>query len=283
MAGLFRFFRYNGGMNVQNLLLYTDMDGTVLTDWSLGPVVPQRNLESIIRFMEKGGTFSVASGRQYSDILPFFRGLRPNAPLVQGNGTSLYDCSTGKILFKLPLSREYKEECVAFTRKNPWVWLAVGNEHTVMQVNFGDSRDKITKALTDIRISTEEFLRGDYLKVVYVVENPSRVPALEAATDGFASAGTMRKTLSSPVFLETYDKRASKANGIRLAMEAAGLTGKTLVCIGDYYNDEDMLRHADIPACPANAPEDLRSLCRIVTCGNNDGAVADLIEALERL
>lgn len=259
------------------------MDGTVLTDWELGPVVPQRNMESIKRFMDKGGTFSIASGRQYSDILPFFGGLRPNAPLVQGNGTSLYDCGEGKLLFKLPLSGEYKEECIRFARDNPWVWLVAGNEHTVMQVNFGDARDESTKSLTDLRISAEEFLRGEYLKLVYVVETPDRIPGLQRITDGFTTAQAMQKTLSSPVFLETYDKRASKAEGIRRAAKLAGLEGKVLACIGDYYNDEAMLRIADIPACPANAPEDLKKLCRVVTCGNNQGAVADLIETLEKM
>lgn len=270
-------------MDFQNIILYTDMDGTALTDWNLGPVVPQRSLESIKRFMDKGGTFAIASGRQYSDILPFFPGLVPNAPLVQGNGTSLYDCQQGKILYKLPLSPEYKQQCIRIARENPWVWLVAGNEHTVMQVELGDSRDAVNKALNNNRIDAEEFLRGEYLKMVYVVEEPSRIPVLEGITDGLPMAASMEKTLSSPIYLETYDKRASKAAGIRLAMELAGLEGKTLVCIGDYYNDEAMLRAADIAACPAGAPQDIQSLCRIVTCGNNEGALAELIDTLEKL
>lgn len=270
-------------MDLQNFVLYTDMDGTVLTDWELGPVVPHRNMESIRRFIEKGGTFSIASGRQYSDILPFFPGLVPNAPLVQGNGTSLYDCRNGEILFKLPLSAQYKRECVAFARDNPWVWLVAGNERTVVQVNFGDSRDTVRAGLKEQRIDTEEFLNGEYLKLVYVVEKPEQIAQLQKITDGFSAAKTMRKTLSSPIFLETYDRRASKADGIRRAMALSGLEGKKLVCIGDYYNDEVMLRIADIPACPANAPEDIKALCSIVTCGNNEGALAELIETLERM
>ena len=270
-------------MDFQNIIIYTDMDGTVLTDWSRGPVVPQRNLASIKRFMEEGGTFSIASGRQHSDILPFFKDCIPNAPLVQGNGTSLYDCREQKVVYKLPLSREYKEESIAFCRENPWVWGCCGNVDTVMQINFGDSRDKLTKALTNYRISAEEFLAGEYTKIVYVVEDPAHIARLREATDRFATAQDMLQTLSSPIFLECYDKRAGKASGIRRAMELADLTGKTLVCIGDYYNDEAMLRIADIPACPSNAPEDIKALCRIITCDNNAGALADLIETLEKL
>ena len=274
---------YNKYMDFKNIIIYTDMDGTVLTDWDRGPVVPQKNLLAIKRFMEKGGTFSIASGRQHSDILPFFEGLLPNAPLVQGNGTSLYDCRQKKTLYMLPLSREYKEECVAFCKDRPWVWAAVGNASTVMQINFGDERDKITKALTNYRISVEEFLTGDYTKVVYVVEDPSRIDQIRSYTDRFATATSMQQTLSAPIFLECYSIHAGKDNGIRKAMELAKLEGKTLVCIGDFYNDESMLRIADIPACPSNAPDGIKTLCKIITCDNNEGALGDLIERLEQM
>ena len=270
-------------MDFQNIIIYTDMDGTVLTDWSLGPVVPQRSMASIKRFMEKGGTFSIASGRQHLDILPFFKGLIPNAPLVQGNGTSLYDCQKEQTIYKIPLSREYKEESMAFCRENPWVWGCCGTVDTVMQINFGDSRDSVTKALTDYRIDVDTFLNEEFTKIVYVVEDPAHISRLRQATDHFASAPYMQQTLSAPIFLECYDKRAGKDSGVRKAVELAGMQDKTLVCIGDFYNDEAMLRIADIAACPANAPDDIKALCQIVTCYNNDGALADLIEALEKL
>lgn len=270
-------------MDFQNVIIYTDMDGTVLTDWSLGPVVPQRNMASIKRFMEKGGTFSVASGRQHLDILPFFQDLVPNAPLVQGNGTSLYDSLSREVIYTLPLSREYKEECVAMCRANPWIWPVTGNAHTVMQVSMGDYRDDRNQSITGDTVSVEEFLNGEYTKVVYVVEKTESIPALQALTAGFATAEQMQQTLSSPVFLECYDKRAGKGVGVRLAMEMRGLAEKTLVCIGDFYNDVQMLQAADIAACPDNAPEDIKAMCQIVTCSNNDGALADLIEILEKM
>ncbi len=270
-------------MDFSNIIIYTDMDGTVLTDWSLGPVVPQRNLASIKRFMEKGGAFSIASGRQYLEILPFFAGIVPNAPLVQGNGTSLYDCQAGKVINKYPLSRAYKEESIAFCRENPWVWGCCGSVDTVMQINFGDSRDEKTKALTEYRIDTDTFLNEEFTKIVYVVEDPEHIARLRQSTDNFATAGEMMQTLSAPIFLECYSKQAGKANGIRRAMELANMTGRTLVCIGDYYNDEAMLRIADIAACPSNAPADLKAICQIVTCSNNEGALADLIDRLEAM
>ena len=270
-------------MDFQNIIIYTDMDGTVLTDWSLGPVVPQRSLESIKRFMEKGGTFSIASGRQHLDILPFFKGILPNAPLVQGNGTSLYDCAKEQVIYTLPLSRAYKEEAIKMCQENNWIWPITGTAHTVMQVMMGDHRDSKNRSITGDSITVQEFLEGEYTKIVYVVEDPSQIPPLEALTGKFKTASQMQNTLSSPVFLECYDKRAGKGVGVRLAMEMAGMQNKTLVCIGDFYNDVPMLKSADIAACPDNAPDDIKAMCQIITCGNNVGALADLIETLEKL
>lgn len=270
-------------MDFRNIIIYTDMDGTVLTDWNLGPVVPQRNMASIRRFMEKGGTFSIASGRQHLDILPYFKDIVPNAPLVQGNGTSLYDCMNRKVLYSLPLSREYKEESIKMCRENSWIWPVTGNVDTVMQIQMGDSRDYTNQSITNEQITIEEYLQGEYSKIVYVVEDPAEIPKLQTLTDAFHTAPQMQQTLSSPIYLECYDKRAGKDSGTRLAMELTGMTDKTLVCIGDFYNDEAMLRIADIAACPANAPDDIKAICKIVTCCNNDGALADLIEALEKM
>lgn len=225
----------------------------------------------------------MASGRQHLDILPYFEGLIPNAPLVQGNGTSLYDCQSGQVIYELPLSREYKEEAIAMCRAYDWIWPVTGDAHTVMQVAMEDHRDLRNKSITGDSITAEEFLRGAYTKIVYVVEDPDLIPAVRRLTAAFASAETMQETLSSPVFLECYDRRAGKGLGVRLAMEMKQLTGKTLVCVGDFYNDVPMLEAADIAACPGNAPDDIKAMCQIVTCDNNAGALADLIDILEQM
>lgn len=270
-------------MELKNILIYSDMDGTMLTDWDRGPVVPERNLAAITRFMNEGGSFSIASGRQHTDILGFFPGFEFNAPIVQGNGASLYDCQKKTVFARLPLSRQYKEESIAFARANPWVWVVAADTRTVMQINMGDDRDRVTRALKENRISIEEYLTGEYVKIVYVVADPADMPRLRELTAHFTCAPEISASMSSPVFLETFDCRASKALGIQKARDYANLNHKTLVCVGDYYNDKEMLELADIAVCPSNAPEDLKALAHIITCNNNEGALADLIEALERM
>ena len=55
---------------------------------------------------------------------------------------------------------------------------------------------------------------------------------------------------------------------------------RKLACIGDYFNDYEMLKSADIAACPSNAAQGIKDICDIVTCSNDEGAIAGLISAL---
>ena len=65
-------------------------------------------------------------------------------------------------------------------------------------------------------------------------------------------------------FLREY---ARKKNGKKVFLFAAG----------DYENDLDMLRSADIAACPANAIDIIKEAADVQLCDHNDGCIADLV------
>lgn len=85
---------------------------------------------------------------------------------------------------------------------------------------------------------------------------------------------------SAPMRYEVVEYSVNNGMDIRHALEVAGLEDRTLACIGDYFNDWAMLQTADITACPETSPCEIRDICKIITCGNNEGAVGDLIERL---
>ena len=129
-------------------------------------------------------------------------------------------------------------------------------------------------------MSIEDFLSGDYVKVVYILAEGGDMEALKHEVAALPGAELVTGAQSGPRYLEMVDHTVSKGVGIRQALAAAGLEKRTLVCIGDYFNDESMLRQADIAACPSNAAQGIQEICQLITCSNNDGAVADLIEQL---
>ena len=58
--------------------------------------------------------------------------------------------------------------------------------------------------------------------------------------------------------------------------------GAELWCIGDYENDIEMLRDADVAVCPANAMDAVKAIADVQVCHCKDGALADMIDEIEK-
>ena len=88
---------------------------------------------------------------------------------------------------------------------------------------------------------------------------------------------------SSPRFLELNAKGCSKAVGVDYLRRAYSTDEKkaTIIAVGDYENDIEMLKSADIAACPENAMENVKSISKIKLCHHDSGAIANLIKILD--
>lgn len=118
---------------------------------------------------------------------------------------------------------------------------------------------------------------GGWLKVLFAMA-PEDIPHMELLTKqpGFESVSFVR---SSDIFLEMLSKGISKGSALEQYRKLPGMEGYTFVSIGDFDNDLEMIKAADIGACPANAEDCIRSAADIVlTRTNDEGAVAELID-----
>ena len=83
-------------------------------------------------------------------------------------------------------------------------------------------------------------------------------------------------------FVEMLPAEAEKGTALTELMDLLGIPPARTVAMGDYYNDAGMLAAAGFAATTAEAPDAVRYLCRGIFGRCEDGALADLIEALER-
>ena len=73
----------------------------------------------------------------------------------------------------------------------------------------------------------------------------------------------------------------NKGNAVLKLAELLGIPEKNIGAIGDYYNDIEMLSAADVAACPDDAIDEVKSLCKFIGSRAKDGAVADFIEYID--
>ena len=75
-------------MDFSDVLLTVDYDRTLTAPDS---TIPARNLEAIRFFMERGGAFTVNTGRSVPMAKPFMDVVSVNAPLLLYNGSAAYN------------------------------------------------------------------------------------------------------------------------------------------------------------------------------------------------
>ena len=72
-------------MDFKNVIIMSDLDGTLLDDKK---EISPRDMESINEFCDKGGMFTIATGRGYSMARPVAQKLKLRIPAVIFNGSA---------------------------------------------------------------------------------------------------------------------------------------------------------------------------------------------------
>jgi Cof subfamily protein (haloacid dehalogenase superfamily) len=260
-------------------IIYSDIDGTYLKSWDHDAYVgaPKNNIEAINSFVNEGGLFGSASGREYTGILKCFEGVCINMPIVQNNGAIIYDHINHKIVDAAYFDKEEKEELYNYAKKTQNVWLCASTLDVIWDVLLYDERDKGAFDLVRPKMTYDEYMNKDIAKTAFVVKKELMSKVVEDSKQ-FYCYEKLNFLQSSPIYDEIVVKGIDKGKAIKKAVDYAKANNRKLICIGDYYNDVSMLKEADIAVCPSNSPEDIKAMCNYVVSSNDEGALADLID-----
>lgn len=264
-------------LSLSGILLVSDLDGTLVTNKG---VIPERNIEAIRRFIEKGGRFTFATGRSVMGTLKFTTQVPVNAPIIAYNGGCIYDLEKQTTLWNTFLAP------VAFTiiREVKSKFPDVGIEVYSSQYVFAVNRNSYTKAhisfgnLTEYERDIDE-IPDKLNKILFSCDN-ERLIEVSQHLEKLDHNGCAY-VFSAPIYFEVLPDSVSKGIAVKILAEMLNIRHDQIVGIGDYYNDRELIETSALSAVPAEAPEDLKQLADIVVCRCEDGAVADFIEYIE--
>lgn len=269
----------------ENIILASDIDGTFV--WQYGEVNP-KNPEKVRYFIENGGHFLFSSGRNTKDICVVGEGLLAlvNTPCVLCNGALLYDVQRDKIENPVYVDTKNMVDLLSdVDEKFPDVGFRASYEGGFV-VREGDDyiRNELTKydTVRFARFTTlDDFKNFKFFKTIFR-SAPERVAEVAEYivpkySDRFAF------TRSSTSILEAMPIGVTKATQLKYLKDKMKKDhpSATLWCVGDFDNDVDMLRFADVAACPENSTETVKSICSVHLCHCKDGAVGELIDVIE--
>jgi len=84
------------------------------------------------------------------------------------------------------------------------------------------------------------------------------------------------------IWMEIFPEQVSKARGTQLLCEKYHINSQQVLCVGNDYNDLDMLQWAKMSFVVANAPGDLRSQFRVCS-SNMQSGVSDAVNQVMSL
>ena len=268
-------------MDFSKVILMTDLDGTLLTDDK--QILPG-DLEAIERFRAGGGIFTIATGRGYSMARHIAEKLRLDCPAVVYNGAAVYDFRQEKFLWQCAIGDNALGIIKHIAERYPDIGVEVlrGN---VVYVPYLNEMEQWHLDLEQVKADwtpLDEIPRDGWLKVLFAYP-PEKLDGLQQYVENCPELQGVHWVRSAPMFFECLPEGIDKSAGYRQLIKAIGAGDRFTVAAGDFMNDLAMIRSADLGAAVANAQPSVREAADIVLCDNNSGAIAQLIDHIEKM
>lgn len=272
-------------MNPKSTAVFCDLDGTLFD--STGAVSAQ-NREAIVRYTRAGGLFAIATGRCPDNMLCFLDGVAFNAPSIVLNGAGVYDCSASRFLYTQFADRDAIAAVLRYCRdRHPSLDLQVYTERDILYVSPEETVNRPFWELhrTSRFISIEEAEQAPWFKSL-LFGDPAALADVNAfieaqgLSDRFDRVFATTDIVPGVEYLELLPKDVNKGSALRVCRTLDCYRGRTLIGVGDYNNDLELLEEADIAASPANSNAAIKAVTDVHLPTNNEHAIAALIDRL---
>lgn len=266
--------------DITKVILLSDMDGTLL-DSKKNITDADRN--AIRRFTELGGHFSVATGRTIQSFEQYLELLELKEPVIMYNGAAIHDFTAGKTLFTHPLPESAKKTALSILEAMPELGGEVLKTDGTYVFRNNDYQILHTKicGITPFYQELENIEEGGWLKVLFSM-SPEDMDYIQVLVKHIDCCG-LSFVKSSDMFYEMLPEGVSKGSALEEYRKLPGFEEFTFVSVGDFDNDIEMIKAADLGACPANAEDSVKEKADLIlTRTNDEGAVAELIDEIIR-
>ncbi len=260
----------------QYKMIAVDLDDTLLDDnWQ----IKAHDRQAVERAKDVGVKIVIATGRMYCAALPYAEELRLDTPIIAYQGA--YIRFHQQVLYNQPLPYDLTMDLL--TKIVPLGF------HVNIYI---DDRLLIAKMNDESRIyqeisGVEPVVVGDlidYMGQNKIASTKILVVAEEAQLDLLAEElrsdfpGKINVSKSKPFFLELMHNEVDKGRALATVAGYYGIKREEVIAVGDSYNDLEMLNYAGLGVAVANAREEIKSKANYITCSNNQGGVARVID-----
>ncbi len=262
--------------NFKKYLLISDLDGTLINSRQ---EISVKNQEAVKHFIQNGGIFAVATGRTTQNIRLHIKELPINGPCILYNGSAIYDFSKENIInieyLENHLIVEYIEYCMnrfssmvveIFT---PDMMFIVTPEENVDPYVFSENQ-------VFQRSNLEQIMNMQWIKVMFSDTHANLLEA-EKAMKAFGLTDKIDSVFSHEHYLEFLKKDVSKGTALKYIKLMEEYRTRIVVAVGDFDNDLEMIKTADLGIAVDNARDCLKHAADKVVVSNDQDAIYHII------
>lgn len=261
---------------MEGWLVASDIDGTINNKLRR---LPENNKKAIIKFIEDGGKFTLASGRTPQSMRRHFKKFPiEGVPAVVINGAGIYDFDKNEMIYFSPMDEKARSLAVEAANKFPHADVMIIAKDMIYVTGSGWF-GKIFVALDSLDHRCYKHIEDvpgeNWGKVVF-----SGLPStIRKIKKHFESMSDPDLTLmsSSVASFEILGRGTNKGSALLRVADMLGIEKNHIGAIGDYFNDYEMLKAVGVPACCGQAPAEMKKIAEFVACHCNRGAVADFL------
>lgn len=263
-------------MNYCEAALFTDLDGTLFNSDSK---VSEENRAAIEHFISQGGAFGISTGRAPENAKMLLPDIPINTWSVVTNGAAAHLFSENITMVQNRLDKDILKPLAEWVLQNlPQINIMLCTDSGLLFLSpmaladqaFWDSHQPMRPC------SIADALQFEWMKFLFSGPRPL-LEKLEHYAKQLGVAQKAEMVYTNPVYLEFLPFHVNKGACLQSLRQQPSLTRRRFIAIGDYYNDLELLRQADIAVAPANALPEVKALAHHIVSSNDDHALADLI------
>lgn len=260
-------------------LIALDMDGTLLNS---DKKISEKNKEALKKAKELGVYVVLASGRPIDGLLKYLEELdllgeddyvlSYNGCLVQKTKNKDVVCSStikGKdIKYLKNIADNLNVNIHAFSKEKGLItpknskYTAYEAHHNNMEVHINDFKN----------IDDNE----DIMKAMMIDEPEILDEGIKKLPKEVYEKYSVAK--SAPFFLEFFNKKANKGEGLKLLAEYLGIKKEEIIAAGDEMNDFPMIQYAGLGVAMGNACNEIKKIANYTTDTNDNDGIAKVVE-----
>lgn len=253
-------------------LIATDFDHTLADT----PILPtKRAISAIKAFQEKGGIFTVVTGRMTHGIVSNLGEVTPNAPIVSYQGAEIYDVQKQQIVetWRIPTNNAIMLLKDLKSKFCPINLYCDGKLYLEKEYSFSRMYCDVNNINFNLVPDLVELVKENNYQPPKILATVSAEEAKELEkTLGEKYRGIFTITRSSATYLEFTDASVSKGNAVKRLAQLKNVPMEQVVCFGDSTNDISMIEQAGLGVAMGNAMPEVIA-CADMVAGNceNDG------------